>query len=125
MSQSEIERVSPDEVRPWPDICTNSSGVVEVQYTDPDTLARLYGVRSKEAASGLIMSAINSLGATGEEYRPFIASMTAEIEPRDAIEAMLVTQMVATHVAMTGLAKKMADQSSLPAKEMYERSMTR
>ena len=51
--------------------------------------------------------------------------MTAELEPSDAIEAMLVTQMAATHVAMTTLAQKMADQTMWTIRESNERSMTR
>jgi hypothetical protein len=51
--------------------------------------------------------------------------MSAELEPRDAIEAMLVTQMAATHVAMTTQAQKMVDQTMWTIRESTERSMTR
>jgi len=51
--------------------------------------------------------------------------MFAEIEPRDGIEAMLVAQMTATHVAMTLVASKMAGGAGYQVRESYERSMTR
>ncbi len=51
--------------------------------------------------------------------------MFAELEPRDAIEAMLIAQMTATHVAMTTLAEKLSYQSMYQLRESYERSMTR
>ena len=111
--------------RAIPEFCTDEDGVVQVDCREPDTLERLYGVKTHDAASGLMKSALNALGRTGEHYRPFIAAMTAELEPSDAIEAMLVTQMAATHVAMTTLAQKMADQTMWTIRESNERSMTR
>jgi hypothetical protein len=46
-------------------------------------------------------------------------------EPRDAVEAMLVTQMAATHVAMTTMSLKLHHASSFQMRESFERSMTR
>ena len=51
--------------------------------------------------------------------------MFAEIEPRDALEAMLVSQMTATHVAMTTLMERMTYQETFEVREAYERSATR
>jgi hypothetical protein len=54
------------------------------------------------------------------------AAMQAELKPRDAIEAMLITQMTTTHVAMTSLSQKAMDCSSnYQIREALERSMTR
>jgi hypothetical protein len=114
-----------EQPRVIPEFSTDEDGVVQVNCSEPDTLERLYGVKTQDAASGLMKSALNALGRTGEHYRPFIAAMTAELEPRDAIEAMLVTQMAATHVAMTAMAQKMADQTMWTIRESTERSMTR
>ena len=65
--------------------------------TESETqLSDMFGVHTPEAAHGLMLSAMNALGRSGEHYRPFLAAMAAEIEPRDAVEAMLVVQMTAT-----------------------------
>ena len=47
------------------------------------------------------------------------------MEPKDAVEVMLVCQPVATHVAMTSLSAKVMDATSPQLREGYERSMTR
>ena len=44
----------------------------------------------------------------------------AELEPRDIVEAMLIT-----HMPMTSLAGRAADQTSIINRELQERSMTR
>ncbi len=54
-----------------------------------------------------------------------IAAMNEEMQPRDAVEAMLITQMTTTHVAMTMLSRKMMDQTMWTVRESTERSMTR
>ena len=51
--------------------------------------------------------------------------MFAEIGPQDAIEAMLVAQITATHVTMTNLKARMSYQRDYQVREAYERSMTR
>jgi hypothetical protein len=52
-------------------------------------------------------------------------AMAVEMEPRDAVEAMLVTQMAATPVAMTTMSLKLHHASSFQMRESFERSMTR
>ena len=54
-----------------------------------------------------------------------MAAIAVEMKPRDAAEAMLVSQQVATHVAMMTLAGKVMDATSPQLREGYERSMTR
>ena len=51
--------------------------------------------------------------------------MFAELEPQDAIEAMLIAQMTATYVMMAHISEKLSYQSSYQIRESYERSMTR
>ena len=70
--------------------------------------------------------AINALGRNGTNYRDMMAAMQAELKPRDAVEAMLITQMTTTHVAMTSLSQKVMDTSvGYQVREALERSMTR
>jgi hypothetical protein len=51
--------------------------------------------------------------------------MAVELEPCDAVEAMLAIQMAATHVAMTQMSLKMHRANSYQMREAFERSMTR
>lgn len=82
-------------------------------------------METSEAAGILLISQLNALRKTGEQYRDMAAGILAELKPRDAIEAMLISQMTATHVAMTAMSLKMTDAGSYPLRESYERSMTR
>ena len=52
-------------------------------------------------------------------------AMQAELQPHDAIEAMLISQMIATHIAMTPMSQKMTDAGAPQMREGFERSMTR
>lgn len=88
-------------------------------------IAELYSVANEETAFGLLTSALHAMGNAGELYKPFIASMVSEMETSDAIEAMLVTQMTATHIAITGMSQKMLDCTNVQTREAYERSLTR
>ncbi|MFK7870806.1 MAG: hypothetical protein AB8B58_16400, partial [Roseobacter sp.] len=56
-----------------------------------------------EAASGLMMSALNALGRSGDQYWDMAAAMQAELKPRDAVEAMLITQMVGSFFVQRSL----------------------
>ena len=108
-----------------PTFSTDEDGVVQVKLPEEGTISRLFNVETSEAAGGLLTSLLNALGRSGEEYRDMAVGMLAELKPRDAIEAMLISQMTATHVAMTSMSQKMADAGSYQIREGYERSVTR
>lgn len=54
-----------------------------------------------------------------------MSAIFAELELRDAIEAMLVAQMATTHVVMTTLAERASFLTQSDIRESCERSMTR
>ncbi|WP_108839301.1 hypothetical protein [Tateyamaria sp. Alg231-49] len=85
----------------------------------------LMGMRTHDAASGVYNTAIMALGEQAERHANLASAMFAETEPQDAIEAMLVAQMTATHVAMTTLCERMTYQTNYQVREACERSMTR
>jgi hypothetical protein len=87
--------------------------------------APLMGMKTEDAAKGVLLSALNALGTKGEAYRTLAYAIFAELEPRDAAEAMLIAQMTATHALMTALAGRAMDQTNYQARESQERSMTR
>src|SRR5210317_1551860 len=112
--------------RPLPTFSTDEDGVVHVSVDADDAFRNLFNVETEAAAAGLMKSLINALGRSGENYRDMAAAMLVELAPRDAIEGMLISQMTATHVAMTSISQKMADTSAgYQVREAYERSMTR
>ena len=82
-------------------------------------------MRTHEAALGVYTSAISALGTGAERFNSFSSAIFAELEPRDAIEAMLISQMSVTHIAMTTLSERMTYQKTSDVRESLERSMTR
>lgn len=115
-----------DHHRLRPTFSTSEDGSVEIKNNEPATLINLFNVETLEAASGLMTCAINALGRNGKNYRDMMAAMQAELKPRDALEAMLITQMAATHVGMTSISQKVMDTTSgYQVHEALERSMTR
>jgi len=108
-----------------PKIEVGNDGVLSLTVHDENQLRELFGVRTDAAANGIMASALNALGLKGDLYRNLMTAIAVEMEPRDASEAMLVSQQVATHVAMMTLSGKMMDATSPQLREGYERSMTR
>jgi hypothetical protein len=82
------------------------------------------GMKTEDAAKGVLLSALNAIGTTGEACQ-MACAIFAELEPRDAAEAMLIAQMTATHALMTALVGRAMDQNNYQARESQERSMTR
>ncbi|WP_424940422.1 hypothetical protein [Aliiroseovarius sp. S253] len=111
--------------RKIPVVKKDSNGGVVVQIEAEGALLGLYGTKTNEAASGVLESAILALGEKGERFRDMVMSMSIELEPHDAAEAMLVTQMGITHAAMACAAQRMMDAKIVTVREPYERSMTR
>ena len=88
-------------------------------------LAGLMGTRTFTAANGVYETAVRALGHSVEKYGSMASAMFAEMEPNDAVEAMLIAQMTATHVAMTTLIERMSYQTAMEVRESLERTVTR
>jgi hypothetical protein len=108
-----------------PKIVRDGPQNVSINVAAEDQLRTLYGTRTEEAAEAILKSALNSLGEKGAQYLDLMPAMAVELEPRDAVEAMLVTQMAATHVAMTHMSLRLHHATSFEMREAFERSMTR
>jgi len=108
-----------------PKLAIGDDGALNLTLQDDDQLPDLFGVKTRAVANGLMLTALNALGVKGDLYRNMMAAMAVEMEPHDAVEAMLFSQQVATHAAMTTLAGKVMDAQSPQLRESYERSMTR
>ena len=117
--------VSGKPARKFPTLEKQEDGTYEAKCPKDFSLQRLMGMRTHEAATGVYTSSLSALGNSAEQYGSFASAMFAELEPRDGIEAMLIGQMTATHVAMTTLTERMTYQQDFQVREAYERSITR
>ena len=111
--------------RQIPKVNKTEANNVDVKIERNGQLRELYGVKAGETAKGLLLAAINMLGESGEQYRDFISSMAVEMEPKDAIEAMLVSQIAGTHAAISMFSARAVDSNTQQMREGYERSVTR
>ena len=123
--QSDRGDVSEEVKRSIPKLKSSGENALSAEVASENQLRDLFGVKTLEAGDGLLMSALNMLGENGDSYRDLMTSMAVEMEPRDAVEAMLVSQMTGTHVAMSMLSCRTIDATSPKLREGYERSMTR
>lgn len=119
------ELTSGPTTRSYPAIAHADEGALEARTGAEGELQALLGMKTPDAADGVFRSALEALGASVSDKAQLVAAMFAEIEPRDGIEAMLATQMTATHVAMTVAANKMSNAAMASVRESHERSMTR
>jgi hypothetical protein len=81
------------------------------------------GATNEVAARWLLEHLLNSMGSKGqsraavEQELNGALSMLEEIAPRDAIEAALVTQMVATHALIAAQARRLHGATAIPQLE--------
>ncbi|MFT6677257.1 MAG: hypothetical protein ACJAVM_003470 [Sulfitobacter sp.] len=115
----------PKQTRAYPKIEGSKDGAVQATCEDGFSFSELMGMKTEDAAKGILLSAINALGQSGESRRTFACATFAELEPLDAAEAMLIAQMTATHTLVTVMAGRIMDQTSVQVRESQERSMTR
>lgn len=125
MTKTEL-KPQPDKpsVRIFPDIKIDGSDF-EMNTPDGFRMQDLMGMKTAEAATGVFVTALTALGKSAQRDARLVAAMFAELEPKDGVEAMLVSQITATHVAMTSLSDSCSYQSSYQVRESTERSMTR
>ena len=112
-------------VRRHPELRADEDGGLSVVVKEAGQLETLMGMKTADAAREVFFIAVEALGTVAESKAPLISAMFAEMEPNDAVEAMLVAQMTATHVAISTAANRMSRQSHSQTRESYERSMTR
>jgi len=112
-------------LRKYPKVDKLESGAFQVNCASEAEVVNLLGMKTESAAFGVYKTALNALGKQAEEHGNLASAMFAELEPRDGVEAMLIGQMTATHVAMTTLMHQMTRTSMYNVRESYERSVTR
>lgn len=130
-SNSAAPMVANDRSRPSPRIKLSRRRIA-IQHPDPQAgerlLAEALGAVDRDALHGLLkqlMSASVINRKADEANLAFMISMVKSIGPRDSIEAMLVTQMVAVHAATMRSACRLAFTDGLPQQESITRALTR
>ena len=121
---SEPTKTEP-QIRSYPKLSKQDNGEYIANCLPDFSAQRLMGMRTSEAAEGIYNTAISALGASTEKYGSMASAMFAELEPQNAVEAMLIAQMTATHVAMTTLIERMSYQTAMDVRESLGRSVTR
>jgi hypothetical protein len=103
-----------------------------IDHPDPDTGERLMadalGVTDRDAMDGILRQLVRA-GASGEKPDEvnigFMLSMVRSIKPRDAIEAMLVAQMVSVHVMAMRCAHHLANADDIAQHDSAARALGR
>lgn len=97
-----------------------------------DSLRKIFRTDHPEMAEALLRHCFKALGTAeisdntpGNDERLFMASIMAEIAPRDTVERMLAVQMAATHVAMVRVGGMLGNASYLPQFKAYTSSFTK
>lgn len=116
---------SRSDVRAYPEVAKDGDGKLTITVDSDHTIQELVGMKTTDAANGVFCTALEALGKGAEDVGGMASAMFAELEPTDAVEAMLVAQMTATHMAMTKAAGNMTRQTNLRLRESSEKAMVR
>jgi hypothetical protein len=108
-------------LREAPTIFKDEDNKLQVTVTEDDMIKNLFGMKTRAAANGVLITGLGSLGNRGDAYYGMLTNMAIEMEPKDAVEAMLVTQMTATNAAFSYALQQMVDSPHLPRVEAFDR----
>ena len=120
-----VQESGASSVRGYPHIKVTDAGAIEALLPSGATVQELLGMKTPEAAEAVFRSALEALGHKADEKAGMASAMFAETEPKDAIEALLMVQMTATHVAMVDMSSRLSGAKLPQVREGVERSMTR
>ncbi len=98
---------------------------IAFRFKDVEQIKRLYGMKTEDAARLLMEIGLKAFGQSGLDYLELVPALAVEMEPQDAVEAMLINQMAATHYAISSMSSRFLNASSPELREAYERSLTR
>jgi energy-converting hydrogenase Eha subunit H len=108
-------------LREAPTIFKDEDNKLQVTVTNDDMIKNLFGMKTRAAANGVLITGLGSLGKRGDAYYGMLTNMAIEMEPKDAVEAMLVTQMTATNAAFSYALQQMVDSPQLKRVEAFDR----
>lgn len=111
--------------RETPTIFKDEDNKLQITVADDDMIKNLFGMKTRTAANGVLITGLGSLGKRGDTFYGMLTNMAVEMEPKDAVEAMLVTQMTATNAALSYALQQMVDAQHLPRIEAFDRIANR
>lgn len=102
----------------------------DCESTEAATLLQMadIGTRDRDFHFGIVgqIAAIGSHGhSVNSEASNFLMAVVRSVEPRDALEAMLATQMGAIHAATMMLARRLNHVETLPQQDAAERALNK
>jgi hypothetical protein len=123
MGATQMTEIAKTEAKPRkaPTIFKDDQNCLQVKLTDDDMIKNLFGMKTRVAANGVLITGLGSLGKRGDAYYGMLTNMAVEMEPKDAVEAMLVTQMTATNAALSYALQQMVDAQHLQRVEAFDR----
>jgi len=92
------------------------------------TVRRLFGTDDARQGEALLTQALHALAPEVRndlESAYLVGAIIADIEPRDAIERLLATQMAAAHMALIRAHKWLAGAQSLPQADAHTNAVAR
>lgn len=107
--------------REAPTIFKDEENKLQVTVADDDMIKNLFGMKTRTAANGVLITGLGSLGKRGDAYYDMLTNMAIEMEPKDAVEALLVSQMTATNAALSWAMQQMVDAQHLQRVEAFDR----
>jgi len=126
-----IAATDPTEAAAAPRIKLVSHGFA-IDHPDPELgeqlMAGALGVTDRDAMDGILRQLVRASASGGkpdEVNISFMISMVKSIKPRDAVEAMLVAQMVSVHVMAMRCAQHLATAGDLARHDSAARALGR
>ena len=98
----------------------------QITISREDAVLSIFNTKHPEQANALLGHCFNALAGNeasedhpGNDQRLFMASIVADMRPRDAVERMLAVQMAVTHVAMIRSSRWLAGAEKIPQVEAH------
>ena len=125
MGKQKKEPAVRETIRTAPTLRRDDERNVTVLAKDEDQIRQLFGAKTNEAAVQLLRIGLSAFGQKGMDNFELVPALAVEMEPRDAVEAMLINQMAATHYAISSLSMTAIGANISEISEVYETSLTR
>lgn len=124
-NKDECDVLSPD--APSMKLVANKAGAIEMQLTG-EWRPLVDAIGSVDVSAGLL-NQIAALGMPGKradtDASNFVVGFLDSMQPRDAAEALLMTQMAAVHQATMLMAGRLNQAATLPEIEATERALNK
>lgn len=96
-----------------------------LSFPSKEELTEIFGTHTSKAANGLLCQIFSGLGNDGKFHRPYVIAMVIELAPRDALEAMLVTQYILAYLECMRATGDISDAQDEQSCEAHARIMSR